>query len=593
MSSARRPFVPTPRRAQGLASLLAGLAVVVAVGAVAPPRRAAAADAPKQPWELEVERETADQTALLEAARRRKGLDAVVQRYESRVGRDPSVLNRYLLGRAQYWNGDPAAARRQMEMVLRENPGFYFARVRLAILLSEAKDFAGAEREATAVLAVRPDQVEAREVLTAVALERKDWDRALKLLNDRLDREPNDLRVRYLLMNVHLQRKDVASALKEARTLRTREPDNRQYRLAYAVCLAEKGDLDAAIGELESLARAQPGDLDVLDRLRACYAKKKDWDRLRTTLERMVPHLPEDAKKDVLGMIEELKKGPPVARTGPSATTADGRVDWNQVFRAAKGPDPAIRARALRAVYEGTQMELLARIDGELLRRLHPEVEPDPECRAWVVRIHGTISPPEIPLLQIALYDDVPKVRMLAAEVLGDLGSPLGLVYLLPLVEVESTDVFEFQTIRDALARITGFVDLPAGTSAVSTAAEVVASREAWRRWSYSTGARDLKLKAVDALLAVGKREPTPERYLYRFVLDPDFEVMSSAYRAMRDVVARGGVTDVEKRVFPAFPSVSDADVTRAGMRALQDRTAAWWGRWVAERRAGLPPRSK
>lgn len=573
---------PTIRRL-----VVATLAAGALSGAFAPPRAAVAADAPKQAWELEVEQETADQTALLEDARRRKGLDAVVQRYESRVGRDPTVLNRYLLGRAQYWNGDPAAARRQMEMVLRDNPGFYFARVRLAILLSEAKDLAGAEREAAAVLAVRPDQLEAREVLMSVALARKDWDRALKLLNERLDREPNDLRVRFLLMNVHLQRKDVASALKEARLLRTREPDNPQYRLAFAVCLAEKGDLDAAVAELEALARVRAGDLEVLDRLRACYAKKKDWEKLRTTLERMVPHLPEADRKDVLGMIEELKKGPPDARTAPKPDGTQ-RVDWDQVFRAAKGPDAAVRLRALRAVYDGTQMGFLTRIDGDLLRRVHPDVEPDPECRAWAVRIHGTISPPEIPLLQIALYDDVPKVRMLAAETLGELGSPLGLVYLLPLVEVESTDVFEYQTIRDALSRISGHVDLPPGVESVANAADVAASRESWRRWSYSTGSRDVKLKAVDALLAVGKREPTPERYLYRFVLDPDFEVMASAYRAMRDVVARGGVTEVEKRVFPRFPSVPDAEVTRAAMRTLQTRTSDWWKQWVEERRAAL-----
>lgn len=573
------------RTGPAVAAALAAVLLASSLPGAGGPRAATAADAPKAPWELEVEQQQADQTARLEEARRRKSVPSLVQYYESRLSRAPSPLNRYLLGRAQYWAGDPAAALRNMELVLREDPSFYFARVRLAILSFERKDLDGAAREASAVLAARPDQAEAREVLTQVAVVRKDWAGALRLLNERLDRVPDDLRVRAMLVKVHLERRDLDAALREARFLRAREPDNPQFRQALAVVLVERGEVDAAATELELLARQRPGDLDVLDMLRRCYARKKDWARLQTTLERMVPHLPEDARKDVLAMIEELKKGPPDA-TAP----AERRVEWADVFRAAKGADPKMRVRALQAVYEGAMRGAFAQLDGDLLRRVHPGVESDAEARAWVVRIHGTISPPEIPLLQIALYDDVPKVRALAAETLGDLGRPLAVVYLLPLLEVEGMDVFEYQSVRDALSRLVGFSDLPAGTTSVATPADVAASREAWRRWNFSAGSADVKQRAVDELLAAGRREPTPERYLYRFVMDPDFAVMSSAYRAMRDVVARGAssTNPVERKVFPQFPSVPDAEVTRASMRALQERVAAWWSVWVAERRASI-----
>lgn len=570
-------------------------ALALAVGLCLGAPSARAGDAPRQRWELEVERETADQTAILDEARRRKGLDAVVARYESRLGRDPSVLNRFLLGRAQYWNGDAAAARRQMELCLREDPGFYFARVRLAILLLEQKDAAGAEREATAVLAARPDLSEAREVLTKVAVDRRDWDRALRLLNERLDRAPDDQRVRSLLVRIHLERKDVESALREARILRARDASNPEHRLLFAICLVEKGDLDAAAAELESLARSQPGNLDVLERLRGVHARRKDWEKARAAAERMLPHVDDATRKELLAYIEELKRGPGARRpeADPAAAAGEPRLDWPQVFKAAEGPDLEVRRRALRMVLEGMELGLLSRIDGRLLGRVHPEIEPDLECRLLAVRLHGAVAPPELPLLQIGLHDAESRMRTLTAETMGDLGDPLAVVYLLPFLDVEAMDVFEYQVLRDALSRLTGFVDLPPGTTGVTDAAGVAASREAWRRWSYATESRDVKRKAVDALLLAGKREPQPERYLYRFVLDPDFEVMSSAYRAMRDVVARGGVSPLEKRLFPTFPAVPDAEVTRAGMRALQDRVAAWWATWVAERRAALLARPK
>lgn len=83
-------------------------------------------------------------------------------------------------------------------------------------------------------------------------------------------------------------------------------------------------------------------------------------------------------------------------------------------------------------------------------------------------------------------------------------------------------------------------------------------------------------------------KEPAPERYLYDFVLDPSFDVMKAAYVAMRDAVSRPPADPVEKKVFPRFPVVETAAVTRAEMSTIQRRTEAWWTDWVAERRAYL-----
>lgn len=554
-------------------------AACVLAGALARPARAG--DAPPQPWEVEVERQSAEQTAQIEAARRQKSMDRVVRQYASRVGRAPTPVNRYLLGRALYWNDDPVGARTQMQLVLQEDPTFYPARVRLAILFLDLKNYPDAEREASAVLAVRPGNAEAREVLLRVAVEQKDWARALRLLSERLDREPGDDRTRAMLVDVHLQRKDWDAALAQARLLRQKDPGNPSWRMAVAVCLLQKGEVDPAVVELEGLARERPGDLEVLDRLRAAYAKKRDWEKVRTTLERMVPNLPADKQKEVLALIEELRKGPPSAQA-----PAERKLDWAEVFRAAEGPDRDLRERALRAVVEGAQMELLPAVPGRVIVRVALEVEPDAVCRAWAVRLHAWIRPPEIPILALALRDPDASVRMLAVETLGDLKDPLGIVYLLPFVESEITDVVEYQNARDALSRLTGHRDLPPGATSVTTAQDVAASRESWRRWYLSDASSAVKLSAIEALVAAGAREPSPERHLVRFAMDPDFQVMRVAYRAMREATGKGGQTPPERKVFPRFPSVPDAEVTRAAMHGLQQRIEAWWAEFLAERRA-------
>src|SRR5207244_11717554 len=104
-------------------------------------------------------------------------------------------------------------------------------------------------------------------------------------------------------------------------------------------------------------------------------------------------------------------------------------------------------------------------------------------------------------------------------------------------------------------------------------------------RWNRSDESRASKLRAVEALVAVGGKDAVPEApelYLVWFVRDPDFEVMRAAYRAMRDAVARDALRGpAEKKAFPRFPSVPDAEVSRASMHTLQERVDPWWDRYL------------
>ncbi len=577
------------------ALLVLVLAAPVAAGTgTAPARVASAEDAP---WEREVDRAVAEQNGELERARQQKSLVPVVRKYVNRVVRDPSALSHFLLGRAHYYDGNPVAARQEMDQALAADPRFYFAHIKIAQLLVELKNRAEAQAHLEKALAQRPGQPEALELLAALATEAKDWPRARRLLEERLSRDPGDLGIRRNLVVVHLQSHDWDAALRELRALRGRDPENPRYRFYEGIALDGKGEPDAAAKVLEEVAHEAQGPdaLHVLQRLRGIYAKKGDWQRVRATIERTMPYLSADERKDAQATIERLKQGPPTA--GPTAPPGgEPEISWTEVIRAADSPDVATRRNALRALSEGCSLRYVKQVPGTVLLRIAYETEPDPECRMWVVKILGTLHRPlAVPMLRLALSDVEMDVRLLAIETLGEADQPAAIAYLLPYVASETFGLVEYQVVRAALSRLTGYADLPPGLDVVSTPAEVAASREMWRRWRLSEGSQPQKLAAIRQMVEF--KEANAEYFLFDFVLDPSFEVMSEAYRQMRDAVRREGRNAVEKKVFPKFPSVPDAEVTRASMRTLQERVAAWTADWAAERRAyqkaragGSPP---
>lgn len=568
------------RRSAVLAfALLAGVASPRPLRAE-PPGYAAA------PSDQDVERETAAQNSLLEQAKVTKTIQSVVSKYENRVFRDPSALNEYLFGRALYYATNPASAKAAMERSLVAAPSFHQAHLRLAMLLLDLKNLSDAETHLRQVLALRPGQVEALSVLTQISMAKKDWKAAKAWIIQRLSADPSDVAARQNLALVFVQTGDWASARRELDALLARDADNLAYRHMRGVVLIELGELDAGIAVLEAVAHEQPSHLEALATLHRAYLKKENWGRVRVTLERMLPYLNEEMRKKALEDIKKLKElnGAPPPRA-PVGGTEPKEATVDDLLRMVEDPNPARREDALITIYDACLNGQVTQIPSKVLRRIMSEVEPSDVARSTVVKILGTIAPEQaLPLLAVALYDDSERVRMLAAEAIGGSKKPIGLAYLFPFLSSESMSVPEYQSVRRALADITGFRDLPAETIAVATPEDVAKSREAWRRWRLSDASDELKRAAIRQLGAY--RETSAERFLYDFVLDPSFDVMSEAYRAMRDALARPPRDPVEGKTFPLFPVVKDDGVTREGMRALQDRVLAWWTNFVTERRA-------
>jgi hypothetical protein len=239
-------------------------------------------------------------------------------------------------------------------------------------------------------------------------------------------------------------------------------------------------------------------------------------------------------------------------------------------------------------VLAGLEQGVLDRVPTVVLARVIKTEEPEYRCRALVVKILSHLGPQAIPLLGVALSDESSRVRMLAAEAIGDVGHAAGIAYLLPRLTVD--DPAEYEASRSSLARLTGHDDR--GPDApVLRLEEVDASREAWRRWRLSDAGRPKKVEAIQEIGTPTFPEAFPERYLVEFVDDPTFEVMREAYLALRRLSERpvdAKQDPVGAKMLPRYPRYGDEAVTRANMRTIQDRVREWWHEWLVERRAFL-----
>lgn len=584
------PAAAPPRPAGGAgARLRAALLALLAVCAAAPAARAA------PPPDEEVAREEEAQNRLLQEAQRGGSMAGVVRTYESRLMRQESALHHYLLGRALFHHGDKAGAQRAMQQVVALEPGFWQAQVRLGQLHWLQKNAALARQHLDLARSRAASAPEVLRLSAEVGFGTKDYDLALAALTRLAALDPTDAAVRAALADVHAAREDWESAYRELRALRLSQPKNPAVRLSYAqAALMTKRFVEAA-AEAEPLTRAEggaenPGMLRrALDLLRAAYVELKDAVRLGGVLERLQAWAAPEARAELAPVIRELKAGRwPEARRATAEPPPASEEDLLERLVAACGnPDVAVRREALQSFF----MLKIGWAPPALLLRFHPAEEPDPTCRAWVVRIVGDLQNAGFAKIAgHALQDPAPLVRRAAAEALGQIRAPVGLIYLLAYlgdlaVASPSEDtVQEYNAARAALVRLTGWDDVEVGEERWVPAAGLAASWARWTGWLESAEGTQAKLRGIRDVLATG--ETHPEWYLLVMTYDKAPEVATAAYRALEERSRMPSEDPVARALWPEFPKAAETDLTPEGLPGLRARIKTWWERWLAQRQA-------
>jgi Flp pilus assembly protein TadD len=626
----------TPRGARTRALLALAFAATLLFGA---PAFAA------PPTDDEVAKAEQDQDKALAEAQRAGSMARVVPTYESRFGRQPTLLNRYLYARALFHAGDKAGALREMRALVKQEDAFWHAHVRIAHLLLDEKNAALARPHLDRARSLRPDAVYVLRVSVELGITTQDWDLALKSLQRLAQLQPGDEQVQVALAEVHRERGDWKSAHATFRPLRLAHPDDRRLRYAYAYAAFRAGLLDESAAEFEELTKADPrAAAPYLQPLLSIYLAKAeasakkgatpDLAALERTLDRMAPFLdlskPDKknvlylvARREVLFQKQDWKGLVPVLKALLAFAEPAQRAEQERVIAALEAgqtpgamaagaaapeptdedvlmalverclaPDVKTRRAALQQFYEAK----VGWVPKAILLHFHPTEEPDPECRAWVLKLVGLLQDAgHAKIAGHALQDPASRVRRVASEVLGEVGTPAGVLYLvarmpdMPLAADASEDVVaEYNAARLALVALTGFDDVPIGAPRWIPASGLVASWAAWRTWLASPDGVRMKLRAIEDLVRTG--ESHPEWYLLLMVWDPSPEVAKAAYDVLLVRSSQPSDDAVAKKFWPTFPRLT----TKAGERELtleesiadvKARIQTWWEGWLSARR--------
>jgi len=556
-------------KSRSLVSVFVALALPLSLA----PRPVCAAPPP----DAEVAAAEEEQNRQLAAARHGGSMAGVVTQAQSRHLRNPSALNLFLLGRAQFHAGDRPAAERSMRDVVAQEPSFWQAHARLGMLAVEAGDLPRAQQHLELLARLKPTDVEVLRLQVAVSVRGKDWAKALAALRGLLALTPDSIPIKMGIAEMLASLGDWKAAYADLRPLRVAMGRDPRVRLAYARAAFKVEKLDEAAAELEALLKEDPQAVQVLDLLRQVYMAQRDAPKLAGVLERLRPFAkPEDHAK-----IDETIAAQ-VAPQGP----ADPLV---ALINRSMSPDVATRREALQQLHEAN----LGVLPNALVMHYHPQEEPDPVCRAWVLRLVAQLgNDMTVRIPGHALQDPDSLVRRVGAESLGELATPAGLMYLVPLLsdlnltaDAPVATVEEYNAGRAALVRITGHDDLPAdATERWVGAAGLEASWKAWEAWLDTPAGVEMKLKAIDDLIRTG--ETHPDWYLVLKIFDNSPQVAGAAYRALKGVSTKPTTDPVAAKMWPQFPSATDADLTPQGLKGLQERVKVWWRAWLAERHA-------
>ncbi len=496
--------------------------------------------------------------------------------------------------------------------------------------LVKQKKFEDAKKESLALIRDFPKEVDLRfvyaEVLMKSADEKtgeakaKELKAAIAVLEQVVAAYPDHAGHKGRLSEIYLRTKQPAEAERVLlKALALCRSDERQKGLTAVVlrnlafATFEMKRYKDAVRYLEELDRVGKGQLapHILDLMQNCYGKLGRKKELISVLERMLEHMegrPEERKQ-----LEEAIKA---LKSGKEVTPQDGTTNeelWSrnklaELVERCADRDVGVRRDALLEYY---QLDLPF-VDPVVYQRHDSRIERDPECRRLVVQILGRfrVGDANAEIVRIAsryvgvaLEDPDRSVRTIAAQELGHIGAPAGLIYLMPYferIDLDGSKLSTFQrselekeynAARATLVGLTGREDIEPGAPNWVTLEAAAAHRKKWLAWYDTAEAEGPRMRALADLDTIDRVGP---RWPLRYVLSDLMKQPAKAgatttpnvvwlrtYKLMRRHVLRLKAKDAaafaKDAWWPTFPIYEDKDLTAANIPAQRDALIAWW----------------
>ena len=537
---------------------------------------------------------------------------------------------RELLARAYMSLKEYAKAKRVVGGLVRKNPQAIPLRVWWVECCLLLEEWDQAINELKTLLAAVPKDPRLRQTLLRAYMGKGDLPAARALLEQRLAQSPDDWATGMALMDILLQLRAWPEARERAeKTLATMpKPENAAEQQAHDAARAtilgmlvftleqtarplvraqddEQAQQRAKALFLEILRRVEEADRLVGDRL---PLKLLDSGQITLAilgrhkeripyLRRMIDHPDLAGNDEMRKQLEQVIADIEAGRAGGASQQTNPLVELMQRCTA---EDPQVRRKALHEYFELD----LPFVDPTIYRRHDHRVEPDAECRLWVVKIlsrfeNGTADPEIVRIaaryVGLALEDPSSSVRRAAAQGLGKIGAPAGVIYMLPhlaampLDTAPATDAAaeelerEYNATRMALTKLTGHVDYQIGDEAWVTLKDAPANREAWKAWLDTTDGVAKRREGMADLAEVKDVDP---RWQLRYILADVIAVEPpaptpialDAYKVLRDRIrdlpAEKREGDPWWRAFPLYP---DAEVSEATLPRIRSELKGWW----------------
>ena len=534
---------------------------------------ASAADAPagaNPPWLREVQ----DGIATQDAEFVRGNPKAVVPRYENRASRVNDLPSVYLLARAYGKAGDTANALVTYGDVLKMDARMWFALRDRGVLKALAKDLAGAEADFRQAIALQPRYVDALQPLGDLLIDAKRYEEGIRMLQRVLDVDPSRDSARIQIVEAFATWGRPAEAIAALDVLIRKSPRNLGMRLLKARLMSEAGETAAALTLLKSLANEYPDKPDPLWMWLSIVAKEKtlDPDEALDVLARLRRlSKTDEERKRVDGIVDGLnrQKAQAAGATQPVKPTPE------LVARQLEDRDPQARTRALLFLLQAARedFEIRPPLTQALLKRLDPSYEPVEQNRIFALGVFGRFASRDTaPLVRIPIWnsaEDKGRVRVKAADVLAELGNPLGIAALAPAALSKDEELA--RAARHAIYRLAG--------SAPSANAETPEEfTQAFLAWWGGVEARDAKLRALDA--ATRAFDVRPYELGWALVTDPDEAVWTAAYRFLARLADQAkGVQRADAAWVATLPRFDAAALVAARRDEVVAAVTAWWGR--------------
>jgi len=210
--------------------------------------------------------------------------EKAIQEYEKSAQYDNNYAAHLRLGTDYARLGQLEEARKELQLVLDQDPGNIQARYLLALIYSSSKDFDKAALEYEAILQsfskAQPENKEIYGYLGQLYYSQRQYDKAIKQFETYLSLDPVNIDVLFLLGSLYLEQGDRKEAQEYFLRCTKVDPDHVDCLNSLGYLYAEQGlHLDKAEAMIQMALKTDPQNGAYLDSMGWIYFKKGEYDK--------------------------------------------------------------------------------------------------------------------------------------------------------------------------------------------------------------------------------------------------------------------------------------------------------------------------